>query len=149
VNQQAPMADSDPARPADRSLVRAQSIASAVALGATLSMVGALKLGASAIIQWTSIALSLLSSFAAIAIYAVRRFLSRTVAPNQLLDLPAQPRPLPESRITVAMVLILVMSTALVALRLHVWLAVLPVLALGIIAWVWLIIVAWRTRNQD
>jgi hypothetical protein len=149
VNIQTPMADSDPARPADRNLVRAQSIASAVALVATLSMVGALKLDASAIIQWTSIALSLLSSFAAIAIYAVRRFLSRTVVPNQLLDLPGQPRRLPESRITVAMVLILVISTALVALRLHVWLAVLPLLALGIIAWVWLIIVAWRTRNQD
>jgi hypothetical protein len=149
VNLHAPMADSDPARPSDRSLVRAQSIASAVALGAALSMVGALKLGPSAIIQWTSIALSLLWSFAAIAIYAVRRYLSRTVAPNQLLDLPGQPRPLPESRLTVAMVLILVMSTALVALRLHVWLAVLPLLALGIIAWIWLIIVAWRTRNQD
>ena len=148
MNHHAPMADFGPSTPADRILVRAQSIASAAALAAILPMVLALKLGAPDIIQWSGIILSLLSSLSAIAIYAVRRFWHRTVVPNQLLALPGQRKGLPESRITVAMVSILVITAALVALRLHAWLAVLPLFTLAIIAWVWLIIVGWRTRNQ-
>ena len=148
MTHHAPIGGSAFSRPVARGLLRAQSISSSVAIGASLAMVGALKLGASPIIQWTCIALSLLSSFAALAIYAARRFLSGTVVPNQLLDLPGQSRPLPESRTTVAMATILLISAALAALQVHAWLAVLPLLVLGFIAWIWLIIVAWRTRNQ-
>jgi hypothetical protein len=110
------------------------SVTSTVAFGSTFWWVACLKIGAAPWLLWSGLVLAFASSATYILIYWLRRAHTRSMPSPTIL--PSGERAVSDRRVAAAMVGIVGGSLSIGALRLQLWVALIPSLIVALAGWV-------------